>query len=149
MSTPTHLTVGQAVRRFCLDCLCAETAHQAYDCLSAICPICPAHPGRGKPVPQAIQPDGSPPHELERAERLHRERPRQRPTRRMVRQQCELCLPERKDQRHCDEQGCALFVYCHRSPEGQPKRRLSVRQRRAVARNLRPSHRAPVRLTGR
>jgi hypothetical protein len=58
----------------------------------------------------------------------------------MIRQQCELCLPERRDQRYCEHDACPLFVYCPRQPGGTPKRAMSPRQRYTVELNLARQH---------
>ena len=79
------MTVGQAIRAKCLECLCAETAHRAFDCMGASCPLYPAHPFRGKAMPQCERDAGhSEPFEARHVEKAHTIRSR-RPSKVLIR----------------------------------------------------------------
>jgi len=144
---PKKQTVGQAVRAFCLACLGADRPAQAFDCISRVCPLYPAHPFRGKPMPKCRNPNPSPQWELDQAEEVHGTRPKRRPSRAMIRKQCEMCLPERKDQEYCEHDECHLFRYCHRRPGGPVKAPRSAKQLAAAGASLRKAQKSPKRDT--
>lgn len=107
-NNPPVLSLAQALRQKCLDCLGATSARSAFDCISELCPVYPRHPFRGKPKPNTLQPaEGTPHWETEQAERVHRERPRQRPSKALVRAMC-----QRSASRRIARTAAALLALC-------------------------------------
>jgi hypothetical protein len=136
------VTPGQAIRQFCMECLCVASGRQAYDCLCVwppACPLYPAHPFRGKPMPARIAPKVT----GEAAEFIAAEQaeleaiaaqiPRRRPSAALIRRRCRDCYPEGGD---CEMPTCALYPWNPRGKGMRPKRAMSAKQREAAAANL-------------
>ena len=128
-----RLTVAQAVRRFCLNCLGAASGRGAFDCGSALCPLRPASPCLGKPMPDSFRGltyPGEPPRV-----------PRRRPSRRLIHDQCRQCQPG--DRTDCMAPECPLYPYRPWDGPGKASRRkASPAQREAAARATLASLRA-------
>jgi len=87
-------TIPACIRRFCLDCMGANTGRGAYDCQSKICPLYPYAPFRvGR---------------------------RRRASKRAVREYGRHCQPE--DRTDCQGADCALYPWRPWQPGGQPRR---------------------------
>jgi len=135
------LTPGHAIRRFCLECVGADSARAAFDCLCAECVLYPAHPWRDKPMPVSKQPlvDGKVPERILAEERRLAERcqavPKRRASREMIRAFCRDCQPG--DRTDCEATGCPLYPYRPwPGPGHPPKRQRTARQRAAASRGL-------------
>ena len=135
-------TPGQAIRRFCMECLCVASGRQAYDCLCVwppACPLYPAHPFRGKPMPAKIAPKvtGEAAEfvatEQAELEALAAEIPRRRPSAALIRRRCRDCHPEGGD---CEMADCPLYPWNPRGKGQRPKRVMSATRRQANAANL-------------
>ena len=127
------LTPHQAVRAECRFCLGIAKGARGFDCLNEGCPLYGAQPWRGRDLPKSIQPaGGTPVAETDRTQRLMREVPRRRATRKMLRRKCRHCLPERTGQPHCHVRDCALFGLTPFQPGGQPKQIRSAKQTAAA-----------------
>lgn len=136
-------TLGEAVRSFCLECLGAERTSQAFDCQSRECPLYVCCPFRGREVPHNRNPEPSPQHELEQAERVHRDRPKRRPSRALVREQCDMCLPPQSEAEHCEHMDCPLYPFTHRRPGGPVKARRSTAQSTSAQASLQEGQKSP------
>lgn len=116
---PRRLTVAQAVKRFCLDCLGATSGRGAFDCGSEICPLRPTSPFLGKPMPESFRGPsylGEPPLV-----------PKRRPSRKLIHAQCRQCQPG--DTTDCMTDACALYPYRPWDGPGKAgKRRPSEKQ---------------------
>jgi hypothetical protein len=124
-------TVAACVRRFCLACLGAENARNAFDCESASCPLYVCMPFQKKAVPRhlapprdAAGPDGC---EGQTTPRLAK----CRASKVLVAAFCRDCQPE--DRRDCGAADCPLFPWRPWQPGGQPKvRAMSESQKRRL-----------------
>lgn len=131
-------TRGQAIRQFCLECLCVSSRRQAYDCLCvspAACALYPAHPFTGKPMPASIAPKvNGAASELIAGEQaqlaaIAPQIPHRRPSATLIRRRCRDCNPEGRD---CGMSHCALYPWNRRGTGAQPKRAISDRQREVL-----------------
>jgi hypothetical protein len=124
-------TVAACVRRFCLECLGAPGARQAFDCLSRMCPLYVCMPFRGKSMPRHLAPAGR---VAEAGGCCGQETTRPlktRPSKARVAAYCRHCQPG--DQTDCGGDDCALYPWRPWQPGGQPKARtVSEAQRRRL-----------------
>ena len=121
------LTVGQAIRAFCLQCVGATSARGAFDCGSTICPLRPASPFVGKPMPVSLRPSNYKPTDEPALI------PKRRPTLRLIHAQCRQCQPE--DRSDCRGDSCSLYPWRPWfGPGHAEKRRASPAQMAAAAR---------------
>jgi len=98
-------TISACIRRFCLDCLGANSARGAFDCQSSICPLYAASP--------------------------FRRTGRRRATKALVLHYCRHCQPS--DQTDCGGGDCALYPWRPWQPGGQPKlRTMTESQKRRL-----------------
>jgi len=136
------MTPGQAIRKFCIECLVVPSVRQAYDCLcvsAPACPLYPAHPFRGKPMPKGIAPQVT----GEAAEFIAAEQaelealaariPRRRASGAIIRRRCRDCYPEGGD---CEILTCPLYAWNPRGQGTRPKRAMSPKLREAASANL-------------
>lgn len=112
------MSLRDAVREKCLQCLDVETGRGAFDCLGASCPLYPAMPFRGSTI-KAQETDTQ---YLSDIERLAIEVPPRRVTKAMIRRMCEQCQEGRAD---CEVVTCPLHSLTPFQPGGQPKRAIS------------------------
>jgi len=123
-------TPGQAICRFCMECVGETTARAAFDCLSQICLLYAACPFWHKPMPVTMRPpdwDGE--SEIPRPKR-------RRPSRSLIRAYCRTCQPgDRTDGQGTD---CPLYPYRPwPGPGHAPKPERTAKQRAAdTARGL-------------
>ena len=122
-------SVGETVRRFCLECVGAANPKQAFDCLSRICPFRESTPFRGKPRPKTLAPErGVSEGERER-EREEAGQPKRRATKADIARYCRGCQPGDMTDCGATEAGlpaslnCALYFWRPWRPGGQPKTR--------------------------
>jgi len=134
-------TPGQAIRLFCMDCVGASSTRGAFDCLSRICLLYGANPFRGRPMPKTLrvpEEDYNPATLEEEREsmRICAARPRQRPSRKLIRAYCRSCQPG--DRTDCLGVDCALYPYRPWPGPGHvPKRERTAKQRAAAVNGLR------------
>jgi hypothetical protein len=124
-------TVRNAIFRQCVRCLCLPNARSGYDCLGRTCPLYPAMPWRGKHPPKTIQPNGPPEHEVERMAELAKTHPKRRPSRKMVHDQCMMCIADDfVDGKlvDCVDTVCPLYPLRPMQPGGTPKSQAHVRK---------------------
>ncbi|MBM3473915.1 MAG: hypothetical protein FJX75_11650 [Armatimonadetes bacterium] len=128
MSIPTP---KQAIRAMCRHCLCLKKGQPGYDCLGKTCPLHAGMPFRGMHPTRKVQPQGTPSHEDERMKALALSHPPRRPTKRMIRDQCMMCIPdEYVDGKlvDCTAQHCPLWPFRPMQPGGTPRHPTRVRQ---------------------
>ena len=121
-------TVAASVRRFCLECLGAASARNAYDCLSQICPLYVCTPFRGKPMPKHLAAGGDVAEaEASRGQETARP-PKTRSSKARVAAYCRHCQPG--DRTDCQAEDCALYPWRPWQPGGQPKLRTMTRSQK-------------------
>ena len=127
------MTIGQAIKAKCIQCLQANTAGSAYDCASACCPLYCVHPFRGRSMPVTRGPEaGERESEVRRIAKLHVATPGQRPTRAHIRAMCHECQVECADD--CTQTDCPLHEWTPLQPGGTPGKAWSDATRDAARR---------------
>lgn len=111
------MTIGQAIRLKCLECLGAKSGHSAFDCQSEVCALYPAHPFRGIVRENVTV--------LTDAARCAAQR---RPSKHIVAEMCRQCNPDTAD---CTSRDCPLLPWTPFQPGGQPKKQISEKQHAA------------------
>jgi len=138
-------TAKQAIRAMCRSCLNLVKGQPGYDCLGASCSLYEGMPFRRTHPTRKVQAQHTPSYEDERMKALALSHPPRRPTKRMIREQCMVCIPdEYVDGKlvDCTKAQCPLFPLRPMQPGGMPRHPTRVRQ--AIARNTREGFKPAV-----
>jgi hypothetical protein len=132
---PPKTSAAACIRRFCLECLGARSARDAFDCLSGQCPLYACVPFRGRTLPKHRRPVGGVSEEEELRQEEMARLPKHRPSKKRVAAYCRSCQPG--DRSDCRAEDCPLYPYRPwPGPGHAPPPHRSERQRKAARAGL-------------